>query len=354
MNKFSKFFLVLVASTAINCYAKDTTPTPHSSVAPHLNLAPTQIGPGAKLESNPVSAIFDTKNYLYLGTANGTIWRKAHKATQWTKLNKLNSFYVNALAVDYQGTLYAGTSGGIFFIESLNFMEADVTRKARWQATPLQGVKAYILDILLSNSKLAPVSQQKLYTLVQKRGVIWEYDIVSKHWQQLPVCPNKSIFTAINVTAKNKLYAACSNGSVWQLSQQTAHYAWQSLGQTKNKRPLQMLLSEDDHIYAGSRGGRVYQYESGTWQLLPSDIQLFKKDGSIVWWLAADDWGNLYTVLDSTAVYVYNHKVWHKLMVDAWSLGKLYNGDIVIGITDGKIVRMRPSRNPALFKVLQN
>ena len=218
--------------------------------------------PLATIDSSQVNGLaIDSSGNLYAGTAGGIfngfgagkVFKYNATLGYWVMLagsgggGSLDGSAVNALVIDSNNNLYAGTNAGDVFRYSngvWNLMASSLN----------QPIKALVLD-----------SSNNLYVGTNNGtdvGDVFEY--INGSWSQLGSSPDGTGIQSIAINSGGTIYAATQgnggNGQVYEYD----GTSWGSPISAFTDGAVNVIAVNSNGLYAGTQTGNVHKYISGT------------------------------------------------------------------------------------------
>lgn len=200
--------------------------------------------PSGLIATSTVSALTMYDSYYFAGTSNGSgIFRSTDKGSNWTLVNNgLSNKTIQALAVETNGHIYAGTSSGIF--KSTTFGDS-------WSL--VSGISSSVNALKVSNSgEIYAGSSTGIY-YSNNGGLSWSvFGLAEFNIQALEFSSSGEIFAGTTLG----LYASADLGNNW---------TFKSSG-IKGEIVSKLLPSSNGKLFMGSEHGVYVSPDNGfTW-----------------------------------------------------------------------------------------
>jgi hypothetical protein len=223
-------------------------------------------GAGGSLDNTSVNAlIVDSNNNLYAGTNAGNVFKYANNT--WSQMGTNIGQPIMTLALDANNNLYMGTNNGsdtsndVFKYVSGTWVSLGSPDGTGIQSIAINSGNIYAATAGYIDSTPTVITYGEVYKYTS--GTTWS--VISAFNDGTAGDNNVSVNSV--VVNSNDLYAGTATGKVHQYD----GTSWTSLGNpdaTSSSAISAMFLSGSS-LYAGTAGtsdnGQVYHYNSGTW-----------------------------------------------------------------------------------------
>ncbi|MBD2066018.1 PQQ-like beta-propeller repeat protein [Leptolyngbya sp. FACHB-671] len=214
----------------------------------------------AAFSSNLKEQPFNIHHLLAATLGNGILWAN-DRGENWEKINTgLTNLNITALAVDFTGQLFAGTSGGGVF-QFTSHEEKNKTISYRWIPFNTGLTNLYI-------TALAIDAKGKLWAGTAGNGVFC-CNLNEKGWTEINEELTSFVITAIvpvqiTGTPNPVVFAGTANGQIFRLIHEEKK--WQQLKSDSQGIDITTLTANGNtgDVFAGTASGDILQFTNGS------------------------------------------------------------------------------------------